>query len=53
MKQKYIMPECTVCELEAAMMVATSLNVDNEKGDDIIGDVNLNNGFTDIWGHEL
>ena len=53
MKQKYMMPKCSVCKVEPIQMIATSLNVDQEKGDNMVGDVNLNPSFTDIWGNNL
>lgn len=52
MKKEYIQPRCSVSVVEAEQMLAVSLEVDNTPENDMTGDVNINGGFTDIWGNE-
>ena len=53
MKKEYISPKCSVSMVETQQMLAVRLDVDNTPGNDMTGDVNINSGFTDIWGNEF
>lgn len=53
-KRIYEAPVCVVTEVEGqASLLAESLGVNNDPMDDFMGNVNAEQGFTDIWGNEL
>ncbi len=51
-KKIYVTPACSVNEVEMQGMIARSMSVEKEIGNNIMGRSNQNN-FTDIWGNEL
>ena len=53
-KRIYEAPACVVTEVEGqAFLLSASLGVNNDPMDDFMGNVNAEQGFTDIWGNEL
>ncbi len=53
-KKRYMRPVCEVIEFEVqdSLLLKNSVGIDNTPKDDMEGQINMNQSFTDIWGNE-